>query len=246
MNYQDMFEAALKAEGVSGGLADLARSINKQESGGGKNTQTSNAGAQGGMQIIPGTFAEMADKGWDIKNPEHNARAGIRYIKQLDKRAGGNPALTAAGYYGGPGGLEKARKGIAVSDPRNPKAPTTLQYGQQVVARMGKAAPAKPSVLAMPDAQFNQLPAMPVQAPAPEMLAPAPVMEVAPQVMAQAPVMVPEEDPWAQFQNTLPRPVEPEQMAYGQPRQAAPAVMLDPESLRPNFKMFQPMKRMAA
>ena len=35
-------------------------------------------------------------------------------------------------------GLEKARRGVAVSDPRNPNAPTTLQYGQQVAARIPK------------------------------------------------------------------------------------------------------------
>jgi hypothetical protein len=132
------FDLALDAEGVSGKVADIARSIYQQESGSGKNTKTSNAGAVGGMQIIPGTFASVADKGWDISNPEHNARAGVRYVKQLYEQAGGDPALTAAGYYGGPGGLEKARRGVAVSDPRNPSAPTTLQYGQQVAARIPK------------------------------------------------------------------------------------------------------------
>jgi len=135
------FEAALEAEGVTGKLADVARSIYRQESGGGKNTKTSNAGAVGGMQIIPDTFASVADKGWDIADPHLNARAGIRYLKQLDKQSGGDPALTAAGYYGGPGGLEKARRGIAVSDPRNPSAPNTLEYGQQVASRLSTTKP---------------------------------------------------------------------------------------------------------
>jgi hypothetical protein len=130
------FDAALKAEGVSGAAADVARSIYQQESGSGKNTKTSNAGAVGGMQIRPATFKGVADEGWDINDPVHNARAGIRYVQQMSEQAGGDPALTAAGYYGGPGGLEKARKGVAVSDPRNPNAPNTLQYGQQVVARL--------------------------------------------------------------------------------------------------------------
>lgn len=133
----NLFEQALAAEGVSGRMADLARSIHKQESSGGKNTKTSNAGAVGGMQIIPGTFKEVADKGWDINDPLLNARAGIRYIKKLDGMSGGNSELTAVGYYGGPGGMRKAIKGQAVSDPRNPKAPNTLQYAKQVVSRMG-------------------------------------------------------------------------------------------------------------
>lgn len=134
----DPFDSALKAEGVTGKVAEIARSIYQQESGSGKNTKTSNAGAVGGMQIIPSTFKSVADKDWDINDPTQNARAGVRYVKQLFEQAGGDPALTAAGYYGGPGGLEKARRGVAVSDPRNPNAPTTLQYGQQVAARLPK------------------------------------------------------------------------------------------------------------
>jgi hypothetical protein len=134
----DPFEDALKAEGITGKAAAIARSIYQQESSSGKNTKTSNAGAVGGMQIIPATFKSVADKDWDINDPTQNARAGIRYVKQLFEQAGGDPALTAAGYYGGPGGLEKARRGVAVSDPRNPNAPTTLQYGQQVAARLPK------------------------------------------------------------------------------------------------------------
>ena len=134
----DPFDDALKAEGLTGKAADIARSIYQQESSSGKNTKTSNAGAVGGMQILPATFKSVADKDWDINDPTQNARAGIRYVKQLFEQAGGDPALTAAGYYGGPGGLEKARRGVAVSDPRNPNAPTTLQYGQQVAARIPK------------------------------------------------------------------------------------------------------------
>lgn len=153
-------DRALTAEGVTGQLADVARSIYQQESSSGKNTKTSNAGARGAMQLIPSTFASVADEGWDINDSEHNARAGVRYLKQLDKQSGGDPALTAAGYYGGPGGLEKARKGIAVSDPRNPGAPNTLQYGQQVAARVPKGAVAqvldKVTDAVLPSAQAAQ------------------------------------------------------------------------------------------
>lgn len=130
------FDSALAAEGVTGPKADFIRSIYQQESSSGANTRTSNAGATGGMQIIPSTFASVADKGWDINNPEHNARAGIRYAAQMHDAAGGDPALAAAGYYGGPGGMAKARLGVPVFDPRNPNAPSTLQYGQQVAARL--------------------------------------------------------------------------------------------------------------
>ena len=133
---ESIFDIALQKEGITGQLADIARSIYAQESSSGKNTKTSNANAIGGMQIIPKTFNSVADKNWNIYDPEHNARAGIRYLKQLHDVAGGDPELTAVGYYGGEGAINKAKQGIAVSDPRNPNAPNTLQYAQQVVNRI--------------------------------------------------------------------------------------------------------------
>jgi hypothetical protein len=135
---QNPFEKALVDEGLVGTpLESLARSIYTQESSGGKNTKTSNAGAVGGMQILPGTFQEVLPGG-DINNPYDNSRAGLRYIKQMYNQSGGDLNLTAAGYYGGPGGMQKAKQGVAVSDPRNPNAPTTLEYAKQVMARTDK------------------------------------------------------------------------------------------------------------
>ena len=209
---KDLFEEALAAEGITGQLAEVARSIYKQESGGGKNTKTSNAGAVGGMQILPTTFASVADKGWDINDPMMNARAGIRYIKQMDKLAGGDPALIAAGYYGGPGGLQKAKQGIAVSDPRNPNAPNTLQYGQQVAARLnGGKANTEPVEVAK---------VTPVELPAPEVVAAAqPVSAVPVEPIPQAvPVMASGPDPWAEFQDRFKSsaPVQAADLQYGQ------------------------------
>jgi hypothetical protein len=130
------FDIALEKEGVLGTPKEhFIRSLYQQESTSGKNATTSNAGAVGGMQIIPDTFKSIADKNWDINNPEHNSRAGIRYASQLYDMSKGDEKAAAAGYYGGPNGLVKAQKGIAVRDPRNPNAPDTLQYGQQVADR---------------------------------------------------------------------------------------------------------------
>ena len=190
MSTKDMFERALALEGVTGQLAEVAKSIYMQESGGGKNTKTSNAGARGGMQIIPQTFKSVADKDWDINDPVHNARAGIRYLKQLDKQSGGNPVLTAAGYYGGPGGLEKARRGIAVGDPRNPNAPNTLQYGQQVAARLGngKESFVKLAQTAVPKSAPPAMTAVASAAPPAAMAEapPVPVMAAMAEAMPQA------------------------------------------------------------
>ena len=95
---QTPFEKALVDEGIVGTpLESLARSIYMQESSGGKNTKTSNAGAVGGMQILPGTFNEVLPGG-NINDPYDNSRAGLRYIKKMNDLAGGDLTLTAAGY----------------------------------------------------------------------------------------------------------------------------------------------------
>lgn len=229
----NLFEEALAAEGISGQLADVARSIYKQESGGGKNTKTSNAGAVGGMQILPGTFASVADKGWDINDPLLNARAGIRYLKQLDKQAGGNPVLTAAGYYGGPGGLEKARKGIAVADPRNPNAPNTLQYGQQVAARLPGATKGEaPVVVAqVPAAKTEIQPVAQGQVVA-EALPPASLVPVGQELAAPSTQVATGPDPWQEFTSRFREaaPVKAADLQYGA-RPMAPVNVQVPDFL---------------
>jgi hypothetical protein len=106
------------------------------------------------MQIIPSTFASVADKGWDINNPVDNARAGIRYLSQMLKDAGGDSRLAAIGYYGGPGAIAKAKKGVAVSDPRNPNAPDTFGYADSVMSRIGNGI----ADALIPAAQADELP----------------------------------------------------------------------------------------
>lgn len=211
---KDLFEEALAAEGITGQLADVARSIYKQESGGGKNTKTSNAGAVGGMQIIPSTFASVADKGWDINDPLLNARAGIRYLRQLDKQAGGDPALTAAGYYGGPGGLEKARKGIAVSDPRNPNAPNTLQYGQQVAARLPGAGKGVVPVVAQAPAPKVEIQPVAQGQVVTEVLPPTPLAQ---EMAGPSTQVATGPDAWQEFLDTFKKnaPVQAEDLKYG-------------------------------
>lgn len=250
---KNLFEDALAAEGVTGRLAEVARSIYKQESGSGNNTKTSNAGAVGGMQIIPATFASVADKGWDINDPLMNARAGIRYVRQLDKQAGGDPALTAAGYYGGPGGLEKARRGIAVSDPRNPNAPTTLEYGRQVASRLGKGT--APAYLAQSDEQFAKAAAPVMVAENTSPVAPSAAPNVSPVVEPQvpAPVQLAQgPDAWQQFlersRQAQSQPVQVADLSYGQqpqiPQLQIPdfmATVMQGQN-RPNFQMLQALK----
>jgi len=131
------FDSALDMEGIDDPQQRaFLKAIYSQESTSGKNTKTSNRGAVGGMQILPSTFDSVADKGMDIKNPLDNMRAGIRYASQGYAKSGGDPVLAGAYYYGGPGGMKKAAEGVAVSDPKNPKAPTTIDYGKSIADKM--------------------------------------------------------------------------------------------------------------
>ncbi len=228
------FEDALKAEGITGGLANLARQVYAQESGSGRNTKTTNQGATGHMQIIPRTFASVADKGWDINNPEHNMRAGIRYLGKLFNQSGGDPALAAVGYYGGPGAMSKAKKGIAVRDTKNPTAPNTLEYAQQVLARNvwgSEARPRNPAV-----APRNVLPE-----PSRELSRDTPmIMAEAPKPVAYDPRQLESNDLVYQARNNNPSPFM--DMRYDAPyvppaesKLDRPLVMGMPQ---PNFQAF--------
>jgi hypothetical protein len=137
------FEKALKDEGIAGtNLESVARSIFQQESSSGANVKTSNAGARGPMQVLPATFKAYNPQG-NIDDPYDNSVGGLRYIKDLFSKTN-DLGLTAVGYYGGPKAIEKAKQGVAVSDPRNPNAPNTLQYMEQVMGRT-KGSQAQPT-----------------------------------------------------------------------------------------------------
>jgi len=70
-------------------------------------------GAYGPMQVMPGTFADMAAKlgikDPDIKNDAHNIYAGVAYLGEQLKTFNNNPILAAAAYDSGPGRVQKAK-----------------------------------------------------------------------------------------------------------------------------------------
>jgi hypothetical protein len=142
MSGSDLFETALKLEGITD-PAQIAflKSIHGQESGGKASSKDSNRGAKGPMQVMPDTFKSVADPDMDITKPLDNMRAGIRYGLQGFNAAKGDPVLAGAFYYGGPGGMRKAAQGVALSDPKNPNAPTTIGYGQSIAQRMASLLP---------------------------------------------------------------------------------------------------------
>ena len=145
---------ALQMEGVEDpATISFIKALYAQESSSGKNTRTSNRGARGGLQVTPIAFKDVNSGDLDFEKSLDQLRAGIRYAKQGLAAAGGDTTLAATYYYGGPGGMAAAKKGEARSDPENPKAPSTLEYAQQVTAKMGEsaAAPAAPATPAAMD-----------------------------------------------------------------------------------------------
>lgn len=63
--------------------------------------------AIGPRQILEGTFAEYADPGMDIFNPEHNREVGDRIINDYTEMFGGDTELGLAAYNAGPGNIRK-------------------------------------------------------------------------------------------------------------------------------------------
>jgi soluble lytic murein transglycosylase-like protein len=115
--------AIAAAHGVS---PSLAAAVAWQESGF-NNGLVSAANARGVMQVLPGTWQWVEDKlaGYplDPSSPLENVHAGVLYLGQLTKDAGGDEALAIASYY--QGSLSVRKDGLL---------PETQRYVQDVIA----------------------------------------------------------------------------------------------------------------
>lgn len=98
------------------GLAVVA-SVYDKESSSGKNARTSVDGAEGGFQVMPGTYRDMMGTNGGRGDKVMNAMAGVRYLSRLRRKAGDDARLIGAGYIGGEGAIGDGRiVGAGITD----------------------------------------------------------------------------------------------------------------------------------
>jgi soluble lytic murein transglycosylase-like protein len=111
----------------------LVKAIIANESGFNANA-TSSVGAQGLMQLMPGTASALGVT--DAYDPAQNVAGGTKYIRQLLDRFNGDVRLAVAAYNAGPGAVEKYA-GV-------PPYTETQNYVQNVLASYAKYRSAAP------------------------------------------------------------------------------------------------------
>jgi len=111
----------------------MVRAVMGAESSGGRDTSTSPDGARGSMQIIPDTFKRFAKPGEVIDNPEHNLRAGARYLKFLGERVGNDPFRVGAAYLSGEGNVTP--DGIKNDNVKDSLGTRPSQHGENIARR---------------------------------------------------------------------------------------------------------------
>jgi soluble lytic murein transglycosylase-like protein len=99
----------------------LVRAVIAAESGW-RQDAISRKGAQGLMQLVPGTAGDLGVT--NAFDPEQNVNGGVRYLRMLLERYRGDLDLALAAYNAGPGAVDRAR-GV-------PNYPETRAYVQKV------------------------------------------------------------------------------------------------------------------
>lgn len=108
----------------------VVRAVIQRESGA-RPCAVSPKGAQGLMQLMPGTQIELG-----VQNPfdaESNINAGVRYLKQMLDRYSGNMALALAAYNAGPQRVAPNGK--------VPEIPETQAYVLNILGQLNEEAP---------------------------------------------------------------------------------------------------------
>lgn len=98
---EDIYTEASQTYGVS---VDLLKAMTRQESNFNPNA-TSRSGAQGMMQLMPGTAAELGVT--NAYDPYQNIMGGAKYIRRMLDKYNGNVSLALAAYNAGSNNVDK-------------------------------------------------------------------------------------------------------------------------------------------
>ncbi len=119
-----LIEQNAKQQGVK---PELIRAVINQESGN-RPCAVSSKGAQGLMQLMPGTADELNVA--DPFNAKQNVEGGTKLLKQLLAKYNGDVALTLAAYNAGSGRVDR-EGGV-------PAIPETMSYVTSILAKLPK------------------------------------------------------------------------------------------------------------
>ncbi|QXE18740.1 lytic transglycosylase domain-containing protein [Clostridium sp. 001] len=126
-------EAIANASRKYGVDTNLIKAVIKQESDFNPNS-TSGAGAEGLMQLMPGTARELGVS--DPYNIDQNVDGGTKYLKEMLNMYGNNKELALAAYNAGPGTLQS--RGVSSTSGISRLPYETRDYVQKVMKYYGK------------------------------------------------------------------------------------------------------------
>jgi len=132
----DLHEMLVRAGSSHNIDVDLLASVVKAESGGNARA-VSSAGAQGLMQLMPGTAATLGVH--DSFQPEQNVRGGSAYLDSLLTQYHDNLALALAAYNAGPAAVARYHGIPPYAETRAYIARVIHEFNRRVLAREAQA-----------------------------------------------------------------------------------------------------------